>query len=137
MTRLLSMGLLSLVVGCAPSAVDMPSDTDPDGDGLSNDEEYALGTDPESADSDGDGFTDFEENEEGSDPLDSADYPGWEEDIAPHWPTALCDPEPEASGLNQVGMIAENVKGINQYGEQTELYDYCDMAVLMMIGGFT
>ncbi len=34
---------------------------DADGDGLSNSEEYALGTDPTNADSDGDGFTDGEE----------------------------------------------------------------------------
>jgi hypothetical protein len=36
-------------------------DNDYDDDGLTNDEEDALGTDPTAADSDGDGLTDYEE----------------------------------------------------------------------------
>ncbi len=39
--------------------------TDSDGDGLTDSEEYALGTDPEDADSDDDGVTDGEEDEDG------------------------------------------------------------------------
>lgn len=42
---------------------------DSDGDGLTNGEEEALGTDPESADSDEDGVDDGEEEANGTDPL--------------------------------------------------------------------
>ena len=48
--------------------------SDPDGDGLTNDEEETLGTDPNDPDTDGDGFGDGEEvNTLGSDPLDPND----------------------------------------------------------------
>jgi hypothetical protein len=43
---------------------------DPDGDGLTNAQEIALGTDPFRADTDGDGFNDGVEVTEGSNPLD-------------------------------------------------------------------
>lgn len=42
---------------------------DSDGDGLSDEEERALGTDPSLRDTDGDGVTDIEEVEQGTDPL--------------------------------------------------------------------
>jgi hypothetical protein len=48
---------------------------DTDDDGLSDDEENDLGTDPDSADTDGDGYDDGEEVDGGSDPLDADDYP--------------------------------------------------------------
>ncbi len=41
-------------------------DLDRDGDGLSNDEETRLGTDPDNPDSDGDGISDFEETDGGT-----------------------------------------------------------------------
>lgn len=44
---------------------------DRDGDGLSNEEEEALGTDPDNADTDGDGLSDSLENEIGTDPTNS------------------------------------------------------------------
>lgn len=48
---------------------------DPDGDGLTNDEEAALGTDPEVADSDSDGFSDGAEVDAGTDPNDPNVFP--------------------------------------------------------------
>ena len=44
-------------------------DSDKDSDGLTNKEEKALGTDPNSADTDGDGLSDQEEVDGGTDPL--------------------------------------------------------------------
>ena len=41
---------------------------DSDGDGISDDDELANGTDPNNSDSDGDGLNDFQEQENGTDP---------------------------------------------------------------------
>jgi beta-glucanase (GH16 family) len=56
----------------------VPNTTDPDddGDGLSDTEEHALGTNLINADTDGDGFSDFEEIEAGTFPLLRGSYPG-------------------------------------------------------------
>jgi hypothetical protein len=43
---------------------------DADGDGLTNAQEYAIGTDPGDPDSDDDGFTDGQEASAGTNPLD-------------------------------------------------------------------
>lgn len=55
------------LIGCA--TVDDVAD-DPDGDGLTTEEEAALGTNPDLADSDGDGLDDGDEVALGTDPLD-------------------------------------------------------------------
>ncbi len=53
-----------------------PSETaDSDGDGLGDNHERRIGTDPRRADSDGDGYTDRAEVDAGSDPLESGDIP--------------------------------------------------------------
>jgi hypothetical protein len=51
------------------------SDTDSDGDGVSDEVEIADGTDPLNPDSDGDGFSDGVEKGAGTDPLDPDSYP--------------------------------------------------------------
>jgi formylglycine-generating enzyme required for sulfatase activity len=48
---------------------------DEDGDGLTNSEEFAIGSDPRNSDTDGDGYSDKEEVDAGSDPLDENDFP--------------------------------------------------------------
>ncbi|TPG75890.1 inverse autotransporter beta domain-containing protein, partial [Pseudomonas arsenicoxydans] len=53
--------------------VQVPIDTD--GEGLSDEEEAALGTDPSKPDTDGDGWTDREEVDAGTDPKDPNDHP--------------------------------------------------------------
>ena len=46
---------------------------DPDGDGLSNNDEQTYGTNPKSADTDGDGVSDLMEINQGSNPKDASD----------------------------------------------------------------
>ncbi len=62
MTRTALVLALAALTGCA-------SMMDSDGDGVSNADEAAAGTDPDNADSDGDGLRDGGENVHGTDPL--------------------------------------------------------------------
>ncbi|MFN6378661.1 MAG: tandem-95 repeat protein [Flavobacteriales bacterium] len=57
---------------CDPNADALPTN-DCDDDGLTNEEEQALGTDPIVADTDGDGINDGDEVTNGSNPLDPCD----------------------------------------------------------------
>ena len=52
-----------------------PNNADSDGDGLTDGTEVTLGTDPTLPDTDGDGFSDSEEVEEGTSPTDANDAP--------------------------------------------------------------
>lgn len=52
-----------------------PFDPDSDDDGLNDGKEVELGTDPNKADSDGDGYTDGEEVAAGTDPNDATSFP--------------------------------------------------------------
>lgn len=59
---------------------DYPPVADSDEDGLSDDEEAELGTDPNNPDTDGDGVNDGDEVDCGTDPLDPNDYCGKDDD---------------------------------------------------------
>jgi Concanavalin A-like lectin/glucanases superfamily/Putative collagen-binding domain of a collagenase/Bacterial TSP3 repeat len=50
-------------------------DADQDGDGLTESEELAIGSDPNNPDTDGDSFSDGDEVAAGTDPLDPASFP--------------------------------------------------------------
>jgi Bacterial TSP3 repeat len=67
-----------------PGTADLNPTADYDGDGLNNEEEAALGTDPETADSDGDGVPDNDEFTRGTDPLQGID-PLTEENVFTPW----------------------------------------------------
>ncbi len=56
---------------CDPDDSDLACQVDTDGDGLSDAQEGAIGTDPLNPDTDGDGVPDGEEVDNASDPLDS------------------------------------------------------------------
>ena len=105
---LLASGLPAQIAGRASSAVeaiiggggsaaqvagggeDEPGNTvadptaDDDGDGLNNEEEAALGTDPDAEDSDGDGVSDDDEFSRGTDPLQGVE-PLTEENLGKPW----------------------------------------------------
>jgi hypothetical protein len=57
------------------SPFDTNDSVDTDGDGLTDQEEIEIGTDPANPDTDGDGFSDGDEVTLGSDPLDPNDVP--------------------------------------------------------------
>ena len=63
-------------VGVVGWAYSQERDGDSDGDGLSDDTEAIIGTDPHLPDTDFDGHTDYEEYLAGTDPLDYNDHPG-------------------------------------------------------------
>lgn len=62
--------------GSGPLSLNVATDADTDGDGLTDSQEAALGTDPNNPDTDGDTFNDGAEVAAGSDPLNPADTPG-------------------------------------------------------------
>jgi len=62
-------------LGLPPSEVGELASIDSDNDGLSDEEEVELGTDPNDPDTDNDGFYDGDEVQLGYDPLDPSDYP--------------------------------------------------------------
>jgi hypothetical protein len=70
--------------GTTPGTTSGDPTADDDGDGLTNDEEAALGTDPAEADSDGDGVSDSDEFTHGTDPLQGVE-PLTEENLAKPW----------------------------------------------------
>jgi hypothetical protein len=62
---------------------------DSDGDGLSDEEEIALGTDPFNPDTDGDGYPDGLEVALGSNPLDPKSIPDIRSHVFPGIPIAI------------------------------------------------
>ena len=70
--------------GDAPGQLVVDPTGDDDGDGLNNEEEAALGTDPDVEDSDGDGVSDVDEFSRGTDPLQGVE-PLTEENLGTPW----------------------------------------------------
>ena len=70
--------------GGEPGGLVVDPTGDDDGDGLNNEEEAALGTDPDSEDSDGDGVSDDDEFARGTDPLQGVE-PLTEENLGTPW----------------------------------------------------
>lgn len=79
------IGLVNVIAqGDGEVAVNPDRLADDDGDGLTNEEEGVLGTDPNEADSDGDGVSDGEEFTNGTDPAQGVD-PLTEDNVFKPW----------------------------------------------------
>ena len=128
--RWLNLALFFTVLGCGEK---VDPDLDSDGDGLTDVEEEALGTDPMSTDSDGDEFSDSEEVASGTDPTDFLDHPYYG-----GWPKGDCADDIVANGGYQVGATAEDFRLLDQFGnaEKVRLYDFCDQTVLLVSSAF-
>jgi hypothetical protein len=103
---------------------------DPDGDGLTNDEEAELGTDPNLADTDGDGYDDDEELAANTDPTLASDRP-----YVGGWPIDACRDDIVATG-NGLGQIAQDFALGDQHGDTVRLHDFCDKTVLLVAAAF-
>ena len=131
--------LAVLAFGCDEAELEIPgldqvtvgdnATLDSDGDGVSDEEEAALGTDPESDDTDLDGWTDGEELERNTDPVDGSDKP-----YEGGWPIGDCRDSVQADGSLSQGGIAPNFELIDTYGDTVALHDFCHMAVLVVTG---
>ena len=132
----LSVGVMSMFSsGCvvddaATDSAEPAGDSDTDGDGLTDAEESALGTDPTASDSDSDGWDDGVEVETGTDPLDDGDHP-----YTGGWPIDDCRDSIQSTGTFD-GDIAENWTRTDQFGESISLHDFCDHAVLLVGSAF-
>lgn len=123
-------------------------DADPDDDGLTNDEEAALGTDPENADSDGDGVPDGDEIDDGTNPT----Y-GYSHIYTGGYNVGYCESPFEDSATGPTGLttldydgtiyewpsyqdgdVIENFTLLDQWGEQVDMYSFCGKHIVFAVG---
>ena len=133
MRTFLSASLLLGLVACGEKDSDPPDEpdtpVDTDGDGINDDDEATLGTDPENPDSDGDGFLDGDELETG-DPLDCASVP----DGDGNW--ADCRAKMAADGLEgetwrDDGRVMMDFYLVDQFGQEVWLHQFYGQVVLV------
>ena len=94
-----------------------PDNSDSDGDGISDGEEQTLGTDPMNDDSDGDGYIDSDELDCDTDPMDEGEYCydcGWEHN----------DPGNLVSTGSNEGDVIANLQLADQCGQVVDLWDF-------------
>lgn len=116
---------ITVTLAACAAPMDMPFDVDEDG--LLDNQEEVVGTDPSVADSDGDGHLDGSEVEQGTDPLDADDYPyhgGWTIDGA-------CRDAVTGNIGSAVGDTAANFALVDQHGDRVRLHDFCAQVVVL------
>jgi thiol-disulfide isomerase/thioredoxin len=117
-----------------------PADTDGDEDGITDEDEAALGTDPDNPDSDADGYTDGEELDAGTNPLD-----GFSHSYAGEYNVGYCQSQWEGTGPTgtgffdgtewtayQNGDVPLNFQMEDQHGELVDLYSFCGKHVMIV-----
>ncbi len=128
-----TFAIVLLLGGCAsgPGSGNQPEtplwdDADLDGDGLSNAQEQALGTDLSRSDTDSDGWDDGEEVASFTDPLSDADHP-----YTGGWPIGACRHDIVPEGYGEGDLVAA-IELEDQHGETVRIHDFCDRAVLVI-----
>ena len=97
---------------------------DTDGDGLTNDREIELGTDPENPDSDGDGLLDGNEVERGSDPLNpDTDGDGLSDGDEVQRGTDPLNPDTDGDGLTDGDEVQRDTDPLNPDSDGDGLAD--------------
>ncbi|MEL6348468.1 MAG: redoxin domain-containing protein [Myxococcota bacterium] len=116
------------------------SGDDRDGDGLSDTDEAALGTDPDVSDTDGDGVNDGDEQAAGTNPLYTASRPytgGYNVGYCADGMATPTGPTGPSNGLAntfQAGDVVDNFTLYDQHGEAVELYSFCGQVVMLAFG---
>ena len=100
---------------------------DTDGDGLSDLEEVEMGTNPTQADTDGDGYSDGEELAANTSPKDAKDRP-----YGGGYPIDTCRWDIQGTG-NNPGQIAKNFKLRDQHGEEVRFHDFSGQAIVVIV----
>jgi glutathione peroxidase-family protein len=110
-----------------------PGTTDADMDGLTADEEAAIGTDPDMADTDQDGFDDGVEVDAATDPLNFGSWPQG----GGVWPdrsnVASEDGIQPGSSLS-TGQVAPNLSLTDQNGNPVSLHQFYGYVVVIAVG---
>jgi hypothetical protein len=108
-----------------------PMVADTDADGVDDGEEAAIGTDPLASDSDGDGYPDGIEVEAGSDPTDAEDglyMGGW-----PYNPDKDAMEDPGWGGSARSGAQLPRFAWPDQFGEEVDIYDFANQGKPVII----
>ncbi len=103
------------------------SPLDSDGDGLTDAEEAALGTDPDAPDSDGDAYDDGVEVAAGTDPLEYYQHPfvgGYPPGPGPVW----------AGTGWAVGEVLDNATMLDQHAEAIDLWAFSGWGLMVIFG---
>jgi thiol-disulfide isomerase/thioredoxin len=98
---------------------------DTDGDGLSDEFEAGIGSNPEAPDTDRDGWDDRAEVDGNTDPLN-----GYEHPYTGGWPIGACVDGVGATG-NAIGGVAEDFALMDQHLDGVRLHAFCDRVVVM------
>ncbi len=127
--------LCALLVACDDGAGDKDDDSSDGLPGLNGDDGILPGS---GGDSDGDGWSNSEENAAGTNPDVSYSHP-----YTGGYNVGWCDALPEPTGPTgsnghfdayQEGDVAENFTLVDQYGEEVDLYSFCGQHVMIAFG---